>query len=199
VRNQRSNYRKDQAMDRGKKFISIVCILGMVCAASLGGGCATKGQTGAVTGAGAGALIGGLANMHGSWGATALLGAGIGAGVGYLIGNEEDKKDAANRQAASKKELKPLAGTKWQVVSITPKREKPFKSIVTHFRTDGTVVTTTTGMDGKVLKQTEKYRVMGSTLIISKPEYVENTNFTIKGNKLTIDYGNGNVVMKRVS
>ena len=129
-------------MDRGKKLVSIVCILGIVLAVSLGGGCATKSQTGALTGAGAGALIGGLANMHGSWGATALLGAGIGAGAGYLIGNEEDKKDAAKRQAASKEELKPLAGTKWQVVSITPKPEKSFKSIVTHFRTDGTVVTT---------------------------------------------------------
>jgi hypothetical protein len=128
-----------------------------------------------------------------------LLGAGIGAGAGYLIGNEADKKDAAKRQAASKEELKPLAGTKWQVVSITPKPEKSFKSIVAHFRSDGTVVTTRTSMEGKVLKETENYRVVGSTLILSKPEYVENTKFTIKGNKLTIDYGNGNVVMKRVS
>jgi hypothetical protein len=186
-------------MNRGKKLVSIVCIFGMVCAVSLSGGCETKAQTGALSGAGAGALIGGLANMHGSWGATALLGAGIGAGAGYLIGNEADKKDAAKRQAASKEELKPLAGTKWQVVSITPKPEKSFKSTVAHFRTDGTVVTTRTALDGKVLKETEKYRVVGSTLILSKPDYVVNTTFTIKGDKLTIDYGNGNVVMKRVS
>jgi len=39
----------------------------MVLALSLSAGCATKGQTGALTGAGAGAAIGGLANMHGSW------------------------------------------------------------------------------------------------------------------------------------
>lgn len=186
-------------MDRGRKLASSVCILAMVCAVSLSGGCETKAQTGALSGAGAGALIGGLANMHGSWGATALLGAGIGAGVGYLIGNETDKKDAAKRQTTSKEELRPLAGTTWQVVSITPKPEKPSKSIVTHFKTDGTVVTTTTNKDGKVVKVTEKYRVVGSTLIISKPDYVENANFTIKGNKLTIDYGNGSVVMKRVS
>ena len=186
-------------MDKGRKLVSSVCILAMVCAVSLSGGCETKAQTGALSGAGAGALIGGLANMHGSWGATALLGAGIGAGVGYLIGNEEDKKDAAKRQAARKEELRPLAGTTWQVVSITPKPEKSFKSTVSHFRTDGTVVTTKTNMDGKVLKETENYRVVGSTLILSKPDYVVNAKFIIKGNKLTIDYGNGSVVMKRVS
>ncbi|HXX53366.1 MAG TPA: glycine zipper domain-containing protein [Thermodesulfovibrionales bacterium] len=186
-------------MGKSKKLVSLVCILVVMCAVSLGGGCATQGQTGALTGAGAGALIGGLANMHGSWGATALLGAGIGAGVGYLIGNEEDKKDAAKRQGARKDELRPLAGTTWQVIKITPKPEKSFKSIVTHFRTDGTVLTTKTNVDGKAFKETERYRVVGSTLIIYKPEYVENTKFIIKGNQLTIDYGNGSVVMKRVS
>jgi hypothetical protein len=191
--------RKEEEMDKGRRLVSIVCVLTMVCAVSLSGGCETKAQTGALSGAGAGALIGGLANMHGSWGATALLGAGIGAGVGYLIGNEADKKDAAKRQAARKEELRPLAGTTWQVVSITPKPAKSFKSTVSHFRTDGTVVTTKTNVDGKVFKDTENYRVVGSTLILSKPDYVVNAKFTIKGNTLTIDYGNGSVVMKRVS
>ena len=38
-------------------------------------GCATKGQTGALAGAGTGALIGGLTNANGSWGATMETGA----------------------------------------------------------------------------------------------------------------------------
>jgi hypothetical protein len=171
----------------------------MLLAAALGSGCATKSETGALAGAGAGALIGGLANMHGSWGATALIGAGVGAGVGYLIGNEEDKKDAQKRQAAHAEELKPLAGTTWQVISIVPKQEKPYKSVVSHFRHDGTVVTTKTNQNGKVETLHEQYRIVGSTLIISKPDYVENAKFRIEGDRLTIDYGNGSVVMQRVS
>ncbi|HXX58428.1 MAG TPA: glycine zipper domain-containing protein [Thermodesulfovibrionales bacterium] len=182
----------------GKGIVSVICVVGMLLTAVLGGGCATQAQTGAATGAGAGALIGGLANMHGSWGATALLGAGIGAGIGYLVGNEADKKDAAKRQAATEAEMRPLAGTTWQVISITPKPEKRHKSIVSHFRKDGTVVTTKTDMNGHVEKVTESYRIVGSTLILSKPEYVENTKFRIEGDKLIIDYGNGNVVMQRV-
>ncbi|MCL5022396.1 MAG: glycine zipper domain-containing protein [Nitrospirae bacterium] len=186
-------------MEKGRSVVSIIVILVMVLTVSFGTGCATKGQTGALTGAGAGALIGGLANMHGSWGATALLGAGIGAGVGYLIGNEEDKKDAERRRAVREDELRPLAGTTWQVVSIVPEPRESVRSIVSHFRHDGTVVTTKTNMDGRVEKTTERYRIVGSTLIFNKPGYVENTRFRIDRDRLIIDYGNGSAVLQRVS
>ncbi len=186
-------------MKKANELSKKMCIALVTLTLLFGAGCATKGQTGALTGASAGALIGGLANMHGSWGATALIGAGVGAGVGYLIGNEEDKKDAAKRQRAAEGELRPLAGTTWQVISIVPKPAKSYKSIVSHFRPDGNVVTTKTNMDGKVETTTEGYRIVGSALIINKPDYVENTMFRIDGNKLIIDYGNGSVVLQRVS
>jgi hypothetical protein len=186
-------------MKRGMKLVSIICIFGMVVTASLGAGCATEGQRGAAVGAGAGALLGGLANMHGSWGATALLGAGIGAGVGYLIGNEQDKEEAAKRQRTTEEELTPLAGTTWQVISVVPKPRKSHMSVVSHFKHDGTVVTTKTNMNGKVERTTEQYRIVGSTLILSTPDYVENAKFKIDGNKLFIDYGNGSAVLQRVS
>ena len=186
-------------MEKGKQLVSIICIAGMLLTVSLGAGCATNAQTGALTGAGAGALIGGLANMHGSWGATALVGAGVGAGVGYLIGNEQDKKNAEKRQAVRQEELMPLAGTTWQVISITPKPEKSHKSIVTHFKSDGTIVTTKTNMDGRVETTTERYRIVGSTLIINTADYVVNATFRIDKKKLIIDYGNGSSVLQRVS
>jgi Glycine zipper len=190
---------KEREMKRGKKLVSIICILGMVITASLGAGCSTEGQRGAAIGAGTGALIGGLANMHGSWGATALLGAGVGAGVGYLIGNEKDKEAAEERGRVTEEELMPLAGTTWQVISIVPKPRQRHMSIVSHFRRDGTVVTTKTNMDGKVEKTTERYRIVGSTLILSTPDYIENAKFKIDGNKLYIDYGNGSTVLQRAS
>lgn len=191
--------RKEKGMEKHKKIVSILCAAAMFLTLSLGAGCATKGQTGALTGASAGALIGGLANMHGSWGATALIGAGVGAGVGYLIGNEQDKQDAQKRQTIREDETRPLGGTIWQVVSIVPKPEKAHTSIVTHFRTDGTVVTTKTNMDGAVETLHEQYRIVGSTLIIYKPDYVENTTFSMEGSTLIIDYGNGSAVLQRVS
>lgn len=186
-------------MNQTQSLLRTVCIAIISLTLLFGAGCATKGQTGAAIGAGTGALIGGLANMHGSWGATALIGAGVGAGVGYLIGNEEDKKDAVKRQAATEAELKPLAGTTWQVISINPKPKKDYKSIVAHFRPDGSVITTKTNMDGMVETTTERYRIVGSALILNKPDYVENTHFKIDGSKLIIDYGNGSAVLQRIS
>ncbi len=188
-----------QKMKKDKKTIRIMGIAVVCLSLTFGSGCATQGQTGAAAGAGAGALIGGLANMGGSWGATALIGAGIGAGVGYLIGNEQDKKEAQKRQAVSEEETRPLGNTTWQVISIVPKPEKSYKSIVSHFRKDGTVVTTKTNMKGDVEKTTEGYRIVGSTLILNKPGYVENAKFKIEGNKLIIDYGNSSAVLQRVS
>jgi hypothetical protein len=185
-------------MKRNTKWVTAVSIV-LCLSLLLSTGCATKGQTGALTGAGAGALIGGLANMHGSWGATALIGAGVGAGIGYLIGNEQDKKDAEKRTQASADELRPLAGTSWQVVSVVPKPKETYKSVVTYFKPDGTVVTTRMDMDGKVETVTESYRIVGSTLIISKADYVVNATFRIDGNKLIIDYGNGSAVLQRIS
>ncbi len=189
-------------MKRDRSIKRTACIL-IVCVSlafgtALSTGCATNAQTGALAGAGTGALIGGLANMHGSWGATALLGAGIGAGAGYLIGNEMDKKDAARRKAAEPGELRPLAGTTWKVVRIEPEPRDSYKSIVSSFKHDGTVVTTKTDVDGKKWKTTEKYRIVGSTLILSHPDYVENTGFKMEGDKLTIDYGNGTTILNRV-
>jgi hypothetical protein len=54
-------------------------------------------------------------------------------------------------------------------------------------------------MDGRFEKSTEQYRIVGSTLILSTPDYVENTRFKIEHNRLIIDYGNGSTVLERVS
>jgi hypothetical protein len=190
-------YKGGQFMNRRLTLWKRFCAVLLAIALLAGAGCATKGQTGALTGAGVGALVGGLANMHGSWGATALIGAGVGAGLGYLIGNDMDKKDAEQRAQATAEELRPLAGTTWQVISIVPK-PKDFKSLVSYFRPDGTVRTTTTKMDGRVETDIERYRVVGSTLIINKPDYVINATFKIEGNRMYMDMGNQSVVMLRV-
>lgn len=185
-------------MVKEKNFKRTACILIVCLSLALSAGCATKAQTGALAGASTGALIGGLANMHGSWGATALLGAGVGAGVGYLIGNEQDRRDAEMRRTATTAELRPLAGTKWRVVRIIPEPQRPYRSIVSRFRHNGTVVTTKTGMGGKRWRTMERYRIVGSTLILSRPDYVENARFDIDGDRLTIDYGNGSTVLRRI-
>jgi len=66
-------------------------------------GCESKAQTGALVGAGGGALLGGAIGSlsHSRAGAGAAIGAGVGALGGYVVGNEMDKKDQKTRDAAA--------------------------------------------------------------------------------------------------
>src|SRR5512138_1344889 len=101
-----------------KHFIFCTLVVFILAAAP---GCATKKQTGALAGAGVGALLG-QAIGHNTAGT--LIGAGVGTGVGYLIGNEMDKKDAKSRESVKPDETSPLANTTWQLVSIVPDPKK---------------------------------------------------------------------------
>ncbi|MFX0201387.1 MAG: YMGG-like glycine zipper-containing protein [Candidatus Hodarchaeota archaeon] len=72
-----------------KKMISILLVFAVSLSLVFIAGCESDAQTGALIGAGVGALadqaIGG--DTEGT-----LIGAGVGAAGGYMIGNESDKK-----------------------------------------------------------------------------------------------------------
>jgi len=178
-----------------KKVSLIVCTITVSLTTIVNSGCATKKQTGALGGAGVGALIGQVAGR--STEAT-LIGAAVGTGVGYLIGNEMDKKDAKNRQKVVEEETKPLANTTWQVTSIVPKPDRPVKSLVAHFKPDGTVVSTRTFEDGHVETANERYRIVGDTLIINQDNYVINARFKINGNQMIANTEKHSIILTRV-
>src|SRR4051812_43317742 len=86
-------------------------------------GCATDSGTGMAWGAGLGALAGGLYGGHGS---DALIGAAIGTGIGYVVGNESDKKKAAQMSQQTQptyahNETGPFGGTSWRLLDWSPK------------------------------------------------------------------------------
>jgi uncharacterized protein YcfJ len=154
-----------------------------------------KAQTGGLAGAGMGALIGQA--IGGNTTAT-LIGTGVGLGLGYIIGNEMDKQDAKQRQTVREDETRLLANTTWKVISVNPKPKKPYTSIVSSFSPNGSVTTTTTYPDGTVKREVESYRIVGSTLIINKPDYVINSRFKVEGNRMYLDTGEHSVVMERL-
>src|SRR6185295_16748708 len=80
-------------MNRCWKSAAVAVLAGAIGLSSVG--CETKAQTGALVGAGGGALVGGAIGSlsHSRAGAGAAIGAGVGALGGYLVGNEADKKD----------------------------------------------------------------------------------------------------------
>ncbi|MBP8980900.1 MAG: hypothetical protein KBG09_06625 [Syntrophobacterales bacterium] len=156
-----------------------------------------KATTGAAAGAGIGALAGQLIG-HNTAGT--LIGAGVGMGLGYIIGNELDKQKVAKQQTVAENETKPLADTTWQIVKVTPKpkQKDPYTSRVSHFKTDGTVISTLMKPDGKVEITNERYRIVGSTLIINHDDYIINARFRIDGRQMILDTGKYSMVLQRL-
>ncbi len=170
-------------------------------------GCANSAQTGAAGGAGLGAIVGQVAGRDTE---STLIGAGVGAGVGYIIGNEMDKKEAQEQQrdmqqakrtsqAYEHEDLAPLAGTRWNVISLEPQDvTPPYASKLIEFRPDGQVATTTTDKAGAVTTETERYRVVGTTLIVNRPGYLINARYNISGDELTVSCEKFSAVLKRM-
>ncbi len=72
-----------------KKIITILLVVSMSLSLVVVAGCESDAQTGALIGAGVGALAG---QAIGGDTQGTLIGAGVGAAGGYIIGNEQDKK-----------------------------------------------------------------------------------------------------------
>jgi hypothetical protein len=70
-----------------KAIVSIMLLLAVSMTLMTTGGCATEGQTGALTGAAVGALAG---QAIGGDTKGTLTGAAIGAGAGYIIGKQQE-------------------------------------------------------------------------------------------------------------
>lgn len=86
-------------------------------------GCESKAQTGALVGAGGGALLGGAIGSlsHSRAGAGAAIGAGAGAIGGYLVGNEMDKKDQKARDAAARDSARTARSRDYETQSPPPR------------------------------------------------------------------------------
>jgi hypothetical protein len=165
------------------------------------GGCETGGKTGALAGGGIGALTG---QAIGGNTKSTLIGAGVGTGIGYMIGNEKDKAHAKEMNEASQEhnythtEVGPLGGTRWIVMSVAPKDHvPPYASKVVEFRPYGRVITTTTNPDGSVDVTDERYRVVGNTLVINKPNLLINATYGISGDELIVSAEDFRAVLKR--
>ena len=156
-----------------------------------------KCETAASARTGLGAL---LAQASGGSATGTLVGPGVGTGLGYLIGNEADKKEARTRQTVTEQDIGPLANTTWQVTSVTPNPAEPIKSEMVRFNAHGTLTTTTTYWDGRMVTDadSERYRVSGQTLIINQDDWLINAAFRLNGDSLYVDTGSSSLVLERV-
>lgn len=175
--------------------------------------CQTNGQSGALIGAGLGALAGQA--IGGDTGST-LLGAGVGSGLGYVIGNEQDKAAAADQHAAENAAMQtsritndpntaynppasnPLAGTTWRLLSLVSDDDIPWASITVTFVDNSKVVTVTTQPGGASTSSIEKYRVVENILIVNGEDHLINATFTLNGGQMIVVAESFRAVLEQV-
>jgi hypothetical protein len=174
-----------------------VATLGLAAILALSG-CETDAQSGALMGAGVGALAG---QAIGGNTKSTLIGAGIGTGAGYMIGNESDKKKARSYSGgvAPSPELSPLAGSTWMVSDVTMDQPKDWVSMQVSFDRDGYVTTVKTMHNGSINKDRERYRIVGDTLIINDNDYLVNAKWSLTGSRLTLKAEDWQAVLTRTS
>jgi hypothetical protein len=85
-------FEKAKGVKMSKKLVAVLLAL-MVGFGLLIAGCESDAQTGALLGAGAGALAGQAIGRNTQ---STVIGTAVGAGAGYVIGNETDKNKAKN-------------------------------------------------------------------------------------------------------
>lgn len=206
-------------MKPGTRLLKIGVVL--ICLSAITVGCTTtKAQKGAGVGAVGGSLAGlAIGSMTGSAGAGAAIGAVAGTALGYVIGNEMDKDDAKAQAAREKealekarishdpktayheKNVNPLVGTTWRVVSLKSPRPYPkYKDMVVTFQTNTQVTTLTVLEDGNTTTKAHPYRVVDDILILTDSEKnrMVNTKYSIMGNRITITGEGWTIVMDKV-
>jgi hypothetical protein len=103
-----------------------------------------------------------------------------------------------SKPTVAAEQLGPFPNTQWKITSIVPKLEKNFKSISFSFQSDGTMVEMTEEPDGKVVTSTQKYRVQGATMLLSKPGANTNVRFRIDGKTMLVDTGVYSIILEQM-
>lgn len=181
------------------------------------GGCESDAQTGALLGAGIGALAG---QAIGGDTEGTLIGAAVGGGIGYVVGNEGDKKKAkeqrqydpppprvesapsqtpgASSESASPASTDKLTGTTWEVMSLVKDGQAvEFEAMTFAFKSNHRLVKRQTFADGSVDTTNETYTLVGDTLVIEGNGYILNALYDLTGDRMIITAPNYRTVLNR--
>jgi len=98
-----------------------------------------------------------------------------------------------------KTNLGPFPNTKWQILSVVPKPNTPFKAVYMTFQPDGTLAMTSESPDGKISTSFQKYSVVGDSILFSKPGSATNVRFKVDGSTMHVDTGRSSIVLERIN
>ncbi len=102
------------------------------------------------------------------------------------------------RNFPSPKDTGLLTNTRWRITDINPRFEGVFKGTELSFERSGILVESAELPNGTIYTDTHRYRVVGSTLVLTKDGNTNVALFTIEGNTLRLDAGHYKLTFVRV-
>jgi len=106
-------------------------------------------------------------------------------------------KSLGFKETSSARDTEPLGNTRWRLVSARPRVESPFKSTEFSFERSGILVESGEVPNGTIYTDTHRYRIVGSTLVLTKSGRTSVATFRVEGNTLTIDGEDYNLTLEQ--
>jgi hypothetical protein len=103
------------------------------------------------------------------------------------------------KESVSTKDTEPIANTRWRIVNIRPSFESFLKGTEFSFERNGILVESAELPNGTIFTDTHRYRVLGSTLVLTKDGNTAVSLFKVEGNTLNIDSHDYSLTLERVS
>lgn len=103
---------------------------------------------------------------------------------------------AAARSSSQDADL--LRGTRWRVSAVQPKVDNFLRGTEFSFEGGGILVESAELPNGTIFTDTHRYRVLGSTLVLTKAGSTTVTLFRIEGDTLTIEADSHSIILERI-
>lgn len=103
------------------------------------------------------------------------------------------------RESSSSRDTGPLGNTRWRVVNVSPNIQNFLKGTEFFFERSGVLVESAELPNGTIYTDTHRYRVLDSTLVLTKDGLTAVTLWKIEGETLNIDRDDYRLTLKRIN
>jgi hypothetical protein len=103
------------------------------------------------------------------------------------------------KESASTKDTEPLGNTRWRITNVRPSFVNLFKGTEFSFERNGILLESAELPNGTIYTDTHRYRIIGSTLVLTKDGHTAAGLFRIEGNTLNFDADDYTLTLERVS
>lgn len=107
-------------------------------------------------------------------------------------------KASGKEYYTSIKDTEPLGNTRWRIINIRPNVENQFRGTEFFFERSGVLVESAELPNGTIYTDTHRYRVLGSTIILTKDGLTAAALFKIEGDTLHIDGGSYRLTLTKI-